>query len=34
MAELAEEQFISFRQGARLRELLFSAGRDARFDPE
>src|SRR5581483_4117573 len=27
MAELAEEQFISFREGARLRELLVSAGR-------
>ena len=26
MAELADEQFISFRTGARLRELLF-AGR-------
>ncbi len=33
MAELAHEQFISFRQGARLRELLFSAGRDAHFEP-
>jgi LysR family transcriptional regulator, transcription activator of glutamate synthase operon len=33
MAELAHEQFISFRQGARLRELLFSAGRDAQFVP-
>ena len=33
MAELAHEQFISFRQGARLRELLFSAGRDAQFEP-
>jgi DNA-binding transcriptional LysR family regulator len=33
MAELASEQFISFRQGARLRELLFSAGRDAQFEP-
>ena len=33
MAELAQEQFISFRQGARLRELLFSAGRDAQFEP-
>jgi len=33
MAELAKEHFISFRQGARLRELLFSAGRDAQFEP-
>ena len=33
MAELAQEDFISFRQGARLRELLFSAGRDAQFEP-
>jgi LysR family transcriptional regulator, transcription activator of glutamate synthase operon len=33
MAELAQEEFISFRQGARLRELLFSAGRDAEFEP-
>jgi DNA-binding transcriptional LysR family regulator len=33
MAELAEEQFISFRAGARLRELLFAAGRHAGFDP-
>ena len=33
MVELADEQFISFRQGARLRELLFSAGRDAKFEP-
>jgi LysR family transcriptional regulator, transcription activator of glutamate synthase operon len=33
MAELAEEQFISFRAGARLRELLFAAGRQAGFDP-
>jgi DNA-binding transcriptional LysR family regulator len=34
MTELAQEQFISFRQGARLRELLFSAGRDAQFEPK
>jgi DNA-binding transcriptional LysR family regulator len=34
MAELAREEFISFRQGARLRELLFSAGRDAQFEPQ
>jgi DNA-binding transcriptional LysR family regulator len=33
MAELAEEQFISFRTGARLRELLFAAGRQAGFEP-
>ena len=33
MADLAHEHFISFRQGARLRELLFSAGRDAHFEP-
>jgi DNA-binding transcriptional LysR family regulator len=33
MAELSQEQFISFRVGARLRELLFSAGRDAQFEP-
>src|SRR5579875_44748 len=33
MSELAQEHFISFRQGARLRELLFSAGRDAQFEP-
>jgi LysR family transcriptional regulator, transcription activator of glutamate synthase operon len=33
MAELAEEQFISFREGARLRELLFGAGRYAGFEP-
>ncbi len=33
MADLAEEQFISFRAGARLRELLFAAGRQAGFEP-
>src|SRR6202007_2405760 len=33
MAELAQEQFISFREGARLRELLFAAGRYAGFEP-
>ncbi|HET8976930.1 MAG TPA: LysR substrate-binding domain-containing protein, partial [Solirubrobacteraceae bacterium] len=33
MAELADEQFISFREGARLRELLFGAGRLAGFEP-
>ncbi len=34
MAELAGEAFISFRAGARLRELLVSAGRAAGFEPE
>lgn len=33
MAELADQPFISFRIGARLRELLMSAGRQARFEP-
>src|SRR5213596_3208013 len=33
MAELANEQFISFRTGARLRELLFAARREAGFEP-
>jgi LysR family transcriptional regulator, transcription activator of glutamate synthase operon len=33
MAELAGEQFISYRAGARLRELLVSAGAHAGFDP-
>jgi LysR family transcriptional regulator, transcription activator of glutamate synthase operon len=33
MAELAAEPFISFRAGARLRELLFAAGREAGFEP-
>jgi LysR family transcriptional activator of glutamate synthase operon len=33
MAELAAEAFISFRAGARLRELLFAAGREAGFEP-
>jgi LysR family transcriptional activator of glutamate synthase operon len=33
MAELAQERFISFRQGARLRELLEGAGRHAGFAP-
>ena len=31
MADLAEEAFISFREGARLRELLVTAGRQARL---
>jgi LysR family transcriptional regulator, transcription activator of glutamate synthase operon len=34
MAELAGEEFISFREGARLRELLVSAARSAGFEPE
>jgi LysR family transcriptional activator of glutamate synthase operon len=33
MAQLADEPFISFREGARLRELLFAAGRQAGFEP-
>jgi DNA-binding transcriptional LysR family regulator len=33
MAELSEEQFISFREGARLRELLTTAGHRAGFEP-
>jgi DNA-binding transcriptional LysR family regulator len=33
MAELAAEPFISFRTGARLRELLVSAGHEAGFEP-
>ena len=34
MAELADERFISFREGARLRELLTTAGRAAGFEPQ
>jgi LysR family transcriptional regulator, transcription activator of glutamate synthase operon len=34
MAELADEQFVSFREGARLRELLVGAGHDAHFEPQ
>jgi DNA-binding transcriptional LysR family regulator len=34
MAELEGEEFISFREGARLRELLESAGRHAGFQPK
>jgi DNA-binding transcriptional LysR family regulator len=34
MAELAGEQFISYREGARLRELLEFAGRHAGFEPQ
>jgi LysR family transcriptional activator of glutamate synthase operon len=33
MGDLADEHFISFRAGARLRELLFAAGRRAGFEP-
>jgi len=33
MAELGGERFISFREGARLRELLLAAGRSAGFEP-
>jgi DNA-binding transcriptional LysR family regulator len=33
MAELADEQFISWREGARLRELLVSAGHEVGFEP-
>ncbi len=33
IAELADEQFISYREGARLRELLVSASREAGFEP-
>jgi DNA-binding transcriptional LysR family regulator len=33
MRELAGEEFISYREGARLRELLESAGRSAGFSP-
>jgi LysR family transcriptional regulator, transcription activator of glutamate synthase operon len=34
MAELEGEEFISFREGARLRELLLAAGRHAGFRPQ
>jgi LysR family transcriptional regulator, transcription activator of glutamate synthase operon len=34
MAELAEEQFISYRAGSRLRELLLAAGDHAGFEPQ
>jgi len=33
MAELADEPFISFREGARLRELLVAGSRAANFEP-
>jgi DNA-binding transcriptional LysR family regulator len=34
MRELEGEQFISYREGSRLRELLLAAGRQAGFEPE
>jgi LysR family transcriptional activator of glutamate synthase operon len=34
MSELAGEQFISYREGARLRELLVFAGQRAGFEPQ
>jgi DNA-binding transcriptional LysR family regulator len=34
MAELEDEEFISYREGARLRELLVAAGRHAGFQPQ
>jgi DNA-binding transcriptional LysR family regulator len=34
MADLAGEHFISYREGARLRELLIFAGRHAGFEPQ
>jgi LysR family transcriptional regulator, transcription activator of glutamate synthase operon len=34
MRELAGEHFVSYREGARLRELLVSAGHEAGFEPE
>lgn len=34
MSELRDEEFISYRPGARLRELLFAAGRQAGFEPQ
>ncbi|MGI8864735.1 MAG: LysR family transcriptional regulator [Solirubrobacteraceae bacterium] len=34
MAELANEQFISYREGSRLRELLMAAGQQAGFEPQ
>jgi LysR family transcriptional regulator, transcription activator of glutamate synthase operon len=33
MRELRDEEFISYREGARLRELLFGAARQASFEP-
>src|SRR5438874_6591287 len=34
MADLEDEEFISYREGARLRELLIGAGRHAGFQPQ
>lgn len=34
MAELRDEEFISYREGARLRELLLWAGQEAGFQPK
>jgi DNA-binding transcriptional LysR family regulator len=34
MEELEDEEFISYREGARLRELLLAAGRHAGFQPQ
>lgn len=34
MRELEDEQFISYREGSRLRELLEGAGREAGFEPQ
>jgi LysR family transcriptional regulator, transcription activator of glutamate synthase operon len=34
MRELRGEEFISYREGARLRELLVEAGREAGFEPQ
>ena len=34
MAELADEQFVSYREGARLRELLTYAAHQAGFEPQ
>lgn len=33
MAELSDEEFISYRDGSRLREVLVSAGRAAGYEP-
>jgi DNA-binding transcriptional LysR family regulator len=33
MSELSEEEFVSYREGARLRELLVSAAHDAGYEP-
>ena len=33
MAELSSEEFISYREGSRLRELLVAAGRAAGYEP-